>query len=346
MMRCRPTAPRLFAGAVLAALALGAPHARAADTLDHVRAAGALTCGVVTEETDYTKDDTHGGLDDLGRELCKAVATAALGAHARATVLGHPDEQTALKALAAGREDLLIGVTPTATKAAVYGVSFGPPVFFDGQGFMVDRASGIRSVADLAGRQVCYLDNTDSEWQLAPRLEARGVALRRFPFQETGEMDAALVTGHCAAETADVSALAEQRAAFHDRRKDFVILPETVTFDPLAPAVRQGDPRWAEIVAWSVAALIQAEASGVTQANVHAMRASTDPTIRRLLGGDRAVAQALGLADDWAAVMIAAVGNYGEVYARTLGPGTELDLPRGRNALWTAGGLLFPLPVR
>jgi general L-amino acid transport system substrate-binding protein len=337
----------LLLAAIAAAVLTGAvPSARAAGTLDSVRAAGALACGVVTEETDYSKDDTHGGLDDLGGELCKAVATAVLGANARAKVVGHPDERAALLELAAGHTDLLIGVTPTATKAATYGVMFGPPVFFDGQGVMVSRTSGIRSLADLAGKQVCYIDNTENEWQLAPGLEARGIALRRFPFQEMGEMDAALVTGHCAAETADVSQLAEQRAAFHDRRKDFVILPETITFDPLAPAVRQDDPRWADVVTWALAALVQAEASGVTRANVAAMLGSDDPTVRRLLGRDRAAARALGLADDWAATMIAAFGNYGEIYDRTVGPGTELNLPRGRNALWRDGGLLFPLPVR
>ncbi len=334
----------LLAG--MAALAVTAAAPARAATLDSVRAAGALTCGVVTAGEDYTKFDTHGGLEDLGGELCKAVATAVLGQNARAKVLGRPDEASSLRQLADGKTDVLIGVSPSATKAALYGVSFGPPVFFDGQGVMVDRASNIHTLADLAGKSVCFIDNTENEWQLAPRLEAKGVAIRRYPFAEMGEMDAAVVTGHCQAETADVSQLAEQRSKFHGRKKDFVILPDIITFDPLVPAVREADPRWADIVSWAMAALIQAEASGVTKANVADMRTSDDPTIRRLLGGDRATAQALGLADDWAATMIAALGNYGEIYARAIGPGTDLDLPRGRNALWTQGGLLYPLPVR
>jgi len=111
--------------------------------------------------------------------------------------------------------------------------------------------------------------------------------------------------------------------------------------------VRQDDPAWANIVTWTVNVLLQAEASGITQANVTVMRkTSDDPTVQRLLGGDKALARDLGLADDWAANVIAAVGNYGEIYDRVLGSPDAENLPRGLNALWTNGGLLYPLPLR
>jgi general L-amino acid transport system substrate-binding protein len=146
--------------------------------------------------------------------------------------------------------------------------------------------------------------------------------------------------------TGDVSMLAEQRADFHALKNDFVILRQTITLDPLAPAVRRGDAQWAAIVTWTVEALLQAEAAGITQANVNAMLGSDDPVIRRLLGGDRAAARALGLADDWVAQTIRAVGNYGELFARSVGPGTEYNLARGPNALWKDGGMLYPVPLR
>lgn len=338
----RPTAC-VFAALTL--LTLAAP-ARADGTLDRVRAAGRLSCGVVTEEPDYNKDQRHGGLDDLGGELCKAIAAAVLGKDARATISALPTEQAALKALMQGSVDVLAGVTPAPSTATLDGVAFGPPFFFDGQGFLVHRESGIASLRDLAGRTICYLGNTEHDDMLNAVLPARGISFVHHPFEETGEMDAALVTGHCDAITADVTELAEERAAFHAMKADFVILPETITLDPVAPAVRAGDPQWAAIVAYTFEALVGAEAAGLTQDNIATARAGNDPVLRRLLGVDRAAAQALGLPDDWAVQAIRAVGNWGEVYARTMGPGTEHNLPRGMNALWRDGGLLAPLPLR
>jgi len=154
------------------------------------------------------------------------------------------------------------------------------------------------------------------------------------------------VVGHCDAMSADLSRLAGKRAAFHARAADFVLLPETLTLEPVAPAYRQGDAQWAAIVDWTVHALVQAEASGVTQSNVAGLHDIDDPTVQRLLGIDFAAGRALGLEHDWAARTIAAVGNYGEIYDRTVGQDAPMRLPRGLNALWTSGGLMHPLPVR
>jgi len=167
-----------------------------------------------------------------------------------------------------------------------------------------------------------------------------------FPFEEQGEMEAALVSGHCAAMTGDISQLANARAAFHGRVNNFKILPETITLDPLAPAYAQGDPRWGDIVNWVISALIQAEASGVTQINVDVMRASEDPVVSRLLTKAGGVGRALGLDDDWAVHVIKAVGNYGEIFERDLGQRSPFKLDRGINALWTKGGLMYPRPSR
>jgi general L-amino acid transport system substrate-binding protein len=329
----------------LLACGLAAP-AHAGQVLDKVRAAGKLACGVIAEVPEFNKDDLHGGLDELGREICKAVAVAVLGDQAKMEATAFQAEQLGFQALAAGKVDLLIGVTPTATNWALHTVSFGPPIFFDAQGFIVEKSSGIASMKDLAGRKLCFIDGTDYQPVLDPVMKARGIAYVPFPFQEEGEMDAALVVGHCDAVTADLSKLAEKRSTFHARAADFVFLPETLTLDPVAPAYRQGDDAWAGIVDWTVFALVQAEASGVTRQTVGTMLGSDDPAVQRLLGKDVAVARALGLPPDWAARVIAAVGNYGEIYARTAGANSALNLPRGLNALWTQGGLMYPLPVR
>ncbi len=330
---------------LLAAIVLAPWSAHAQGTLAKIRAAGTLACGVITEEADYGKADTHGPLDDLGAEICHAVAAAVLGTP-RAIVTSYPDEQAGQQALAGGTLDLLAGVTPTPSNGAMYRETFGPPFFFDGQGFLVEIHSDIASLRDLAGRQVCFIAATEHESRLLAAFAARGIKMLPYPWEEQGEMDAGLTSGHCAAMTGDLSRLAAERARFHARKADFVILPETISLDPLAPAVRQDDPQWAAVVTWTVEALIAAEANDVTQANVAAMRGTDNPALRRLLGADRAAAQALGLPDDWAVRAIQSVGNYGELYARTVGPGTDDDLPRGLNALWTQGGLLYPLPLR
>ena len=334
--------------ALLAAAALFGmiPDAKAGATLDHLRQTGTVHCGVVTEIQEYNKEDLHGGLDELGLEICKAIAVAALGDAAHMKPESFPIEQQALVALQKGEIDVLIGATPSASGVWQYGVQFGPPVFYDAQGIMVHREAGIHTLADLAHRTVCYIDGTDTGVVLDATLRARGIAYYPYPFQEEGEMDAALVVGHCDSMSADLSRLAEKRSSFHARAADFVLLPETLTLEPVAPAYRQGDAQWGTIIDWTVHALVQAEASGVTQANVTAMRDSADPAVQRLLGIDFAAGRALGLDHDWAARVIATLGNYGEIYERSAGQDSPLRLPRGLNALWTNGGLMHPLPVR
>ncbi len=322
------------------------PAAAPGATLAAVRAAGALRCAVVTDVDDYSEADTHGNLSALGADVCRALAAEALGDPARALFLSLPDEPSALAALRDGRADVLLGATPNPVTAGVYGVAFGPPMFFDGQGFLVARSSGIATPADLAGRRVCFINASPPERGLYDALEPRLAASElRFPFSERGEMEAALVGGHCDAITGDVSWMANVRAAFHAQVERFAVLPDTITLDPMSPATRTGDAQWAALVDWTVWALLQAEEHGITQANAEAMRRSTDPVVRRLTGGLPWIARSLGVGEDAFRLAIEAVGNYGEIYDRDVGEGSPLHLPRGRNALASRGGLMWALPV-
>jgi general L-amino acid transport system substrate-binding protein len=324
----------------------GVCSARAAGTLDQIKSAGQLSCGVVTEEYDYDKDDTHGNLIALGTDTCKAVTAAVLGENGGLLVSSFPDEHHGLEAVASGKIALLAGATPRVSTGARYSVGFGQPFFFDGQGFIVAKTAGIRSSVDLVGKRICYIGNTEAETVLNATLRERAINFLPFPFEEQGEMEAALVTGHCTAMTGDVSQLANARAAFHGRINDFMILPEIITFDPLAPAFRRDDPQWEAIVNWTIYATIQAEASGVTQANVDTMSSREDPLTGRSLTKSGGLGRALGLDEAWAAHAIKAVGNYGEMFERDVGQRSPLKLDRGMNALWTRGGLMYPLPSR
>ncbi len=326
------------------ALAASAP----ASTLAQVRAAGRLSCGAVAEPEDWDKSDLHGNIAAFAIEICKAISVAALGDKAKLAMHLYATALEAGAGLRKGEVNVVVGITPSATAIWRDGITFGPPVFYDGLSVLVRGDSTIHSVADLAGAKVCYIQETDNEDVLLAHTTAVGIRILPFPFQEEGEMEDGLSARHCDAIAADVTHLAIERAGYpktlgHDR-----ILDDWLTIDPIATATRPGDLQWTSIVDWTVYALIQAEQSGITHANVgQALKrpGAEDPQVQRLLGADWAAARALGLADHaWAAKVIAVVGNYGEIYDRAIGH--PLGLPRGRNALWNAGGLMVPMPVQ
>ncbi|MGA3034009.1 MAG: transporter substrate-binding domain-containing protein [Terracidiphilus sp.] len=332
---------------LIASLAIALPvcKAHAGTTLERVRAAGSLTCGIDTEEPEYTLDDAHGNRGTFDMDLCKAVAAAVLGENAKIVIKPFRDEADSLKALAAGEIDLLATASVNLrTGNGSYG--FARPIFYDHQGLLVNKTAGIHSIADLKGKKICFLIGTEIERQLTAYMLREQISFVPGPFSEEGEMEAAFVTRNCAAVSADVSQLAYERIAFRNMAQNFEILPEVIAKDPLAPAVRLGDPQWAAIVDWTMQALIQAEESGVTQANVKAMKASGDMVLQRLLGTQRGYGQFLSLDDDWAARTIEAVGNYGEIFERDLGSGSPMKLERGMNKLWTQGGLMYANPMR
>ncbi|HXQ31464.1 MAG TPA: transporter substrate-binding domain-containing protein [Steroidobacteraceae bacterium] len=331
----------LVCGFLCSAPTFGAP------TADRIRAAGSLRCGVVATPEDWNKTDLHGPLASLDIQICKAVAVAVAGLKASVNIAPFASELDAEEGLSKATVDLVVGVTPDATSMWHWNIGFGPPVFYDGQGFLVRGDADAVSIADLAGRKVCVVEGTDNEKVLLARTVARGIAIVPLPFQEEGEMDDGLAVRHCDAISAYVSRLAQIKSAYPKQLARDWILPELLTLSPVAPAYRRDDPTWAMIVDFTIHALVQAEVSGVTQANVAAQRGSDDPVVQRLLGVDWATSRALGLpAKDWAAQVIAAVGNYGEIYDRTVGINSPLQLPRGLNALWVNGGLMRPLPLQ
>lgn len=325
---------------------VGATPAQAGTTLDRIKTAGSLTCGVDTEEPEYSTQDAHGNHVAFDLDICTAVAVAVLGPNARSVVKSYRDEQDALKALKAKQIDLLATGSPNYINGTNAGFEFARPIFYDYQGFLANKSMGIRSPKDLNGKKVCFLGGTEIEIELQGYMKREKIDWLPFSFQEEGEMEAAFITRNCAAITADVSQLAYERIAFKAMAKDFEIFPDVVAKDPLAPTCRADDPQWAAIVDWTVEALIQAEESGVTQRNLAVLKNSDDPVIMRLLGTQRGYGQYLLLDDAWAAHVIEAVGNYGEMYERDLGTGSALKLPRGANNLWTQGGLMVALPIR
>jgi general L-amino acid transport system substrate-binding protein len=334
---------RLLQGFLLVSLAVvcGAAHAQ---TLAAVRAAHHLNCGTVQGTGDWNTEDVHGDLSAFGADICRAVAVAILGTADELTIAGFPAEPEALGALKTGTIQLAVGISPSASTAVHYGVGFGSPVFYDSQRFMVARQSGITDLSGLRGQLICALDMTPPERTLRDEMTVRGINYALMAHSEQGELDAAVAVRRCAAATAMETRLAQSRANFHARSRDFVFLPERLALSPIVPAYRYGDQTFGLIVDWTVNALIEAEALGITQGNVAEATKRDDMRAEQLLGHDFATGQALGLPRGWAAKVIAATGNYGEIFRRAVGEPYHLD--RGLNALWTAGGLMHPLPMR
>jgi general L-amino acid transport system substrate-binding protein len=334
---------RLLHGVLVAGLVslFGSAHAQ---TLASIRAANHFNCGIVQGTDDWNGEDIHGNLSALGADVCRAVAVAILGTVDGLTIVAFPAEPEALAALTAGTVQLAIGVSPSTSIAIRYGVGFGSPVFYDSQRIMVAKQSGITDLVGLRDQLICALDMTPPERTLRDEMTARGISYALASHSEQGELDAAVAVRRCAADTAMESRLAQSRANFHARTSDFVFLPERFALAPVVPAYRYGDETFGLIVDWTISALIEAKALGITQQNVAEAAKRGDMRTEQLLGHDFATAQALGLARDWAAKVIAATGNYGEIYERTTGG--PYGLGRGLNALWTEGGLMRALPMR
>ena len=321
-------------------------------TLARVRAAGVLRCGIDVEEAEYTTADDHGNRQAFDADLCRAVAAAVLGRNARLAVRQYPDDQTSMRALTNGDVDLVPTLTDDFTHSAGTQIQFTRPVLRDGAGFLVLAASPVRQKEQLSGRKICFLAETGVEASVRAWFARTRLDFVPFPFQEEGEMEAAFATGNCGALAGDQTRLAETRAALARHYEASRLLAGTISKDPLAAATRDNDPQWASIVNWVMEALVQAEESGVTQANVDRMRvlaaapAGADPTLRFLLGGSRQIGAPLGLDNDWAVRVIEATGNYGEIYKRDLGVDSIMKLPRGESDLYEHGGLMIALPMK
>jgi general L-amino acid transport system substrate-binding protein len=330
----------------LAALAQTGPGAQAGATFDAVKARGELICGVNTAFYGFSAPDDKGTWRGLDVDICRAVAAAVLGSAERVRFVPL-SAQARFTALQSGEVDLLSrNTTRTLTRETANGLNFAPVTFYDGQAFMVPVKLGVTSAKELGGASVCVQTGTTSELNLADFFRANRLELKPVTIEKYEEVSAAYLSGRCDAITSDASQLAAIRANEAPVPTDHAILPEIVSKEPLAPAVRHGDDQWLDVVTWTVFALIEAEEKGLTSANLDAMAKGEDPTVRRLLGTTPGLGAALGLDERWAYNAIKQVGNYGEIYERNVGQGSKIKLPRGANAQWRDGGLQYAPPLR
>ncbi|MDH2327380.1 amino acid ABC transporter substrate-binding protein [Cereibacter sp. SYSU M97828] len=332
-----------FGTLTVAGLAAGLASAA---TLDDVKARGELNCGVNPGLVGFAAPDASGTWAGFDVSLCRAVAAAVLGDPQKVRFVPTTAE-TRFTALASGEIDLLArNTTWTFSRDTDLSMDFAGVNYYDGQGFMVRQDLGVTSAKELDGATVCIQTGTTTELNLADYFTANGMTYTPVAIQSNAEGEQQYLAGGCDAYTTDISGLASTRAAFADP-ENHVILPEVISKEPLGPAVRHGDNQWGDVVRWTLNALIAAEEYGVTAANVEDMAAnSPNPEIKRLLGTEGELGAMTGLDNDWAKRVIAATGNYGEIFSATIGEETPIGLARGLNAQWTQGGLLYAQPFR
>lgn len=323
----------------------GSDSSRSGETLAAVLDRGELNAGVNDILPGFGYVDSDGEYDGFDIDISRAIAAATLG-DAEAISYRPLSAQERLIAVQTGEVDVLNrNTTYTTSRDSDVGVDFAPVTFYDGQGMMVRADSGITTLEELEGRTIGVETGTTTELNLADQLDAMDIEYNTQTFDDRNALIAAYEAGSVDAWTTDRSGLVASFAVL-ENSDDHVILEETLSKEPLAPAVLHGDNQWKDIVTWTVYALIQAEEFGITQDNIDDYMDSDNPDIQRLLGVEGGLGSMLGLEDDFAYQAISQVGNYGEIYDRHLGPDTQFNLPRGMNALYENGGLQYSMPFR
>ena len=336
----------LAAGAMVLGIALAAGTARAGATLDGVKSRGVLACGVNVGVAGFSLPDSQGIWRGMDADLCRAVAAAVLGDPSKVRFVPLTAVQR-FTALQSGEIDVLIRQTTLSmTRDTSLGLRLTIANLYDGHGFMVRRDANITDLKGMDGMTICLSPGTTNEVVTADFFRSNNIRFTPLLQERMQDNATALQAGRCDAIGTDATQLAALRSQFQ-RPGDFVILPQRISKEPYGPVVRRDDQEWFDVIRWTVNALIQAEELGVTSQNAEEMRRSSpNPDVRRLLGADPVLGQALKLDPAWAFNAIRAIGNYGELFERTIGPNTPIGLERGMNRLWTDGGLMSAGPMR
>jgi general L-amino acid transport system substrate-binding protein len=338
-----PWIKRLAMAAAFAVPAIAPLTASAGPTLDAIKQKGTLRCGVSTGVLGFSAADSQGVWRGIDVDFCKALA---------AVIFNDPNKvqyvplsaQARFTALQSGEVDILSrNTTWTASREQAMGAVFAGVMFYDGQGFMVKKSANIKRASQLNGATVCVQPGTTTELNLTDYFRSKKMTFKPVVIQDLSQVEQAFFGGRCDVYTTDISGLAATRLKASNK-DDYVILPEAISKEPLGPMIRRGDWEFFAIVRWALFGLVEAEEYGVTSANVDKLVAeSKDPVIMRLVGKTGDVGKGFGLDNDWLVKVIKAVGNYGEMYQRNIGP---IGIARGVNAQWRDGGLMYAPPLR
>jgi general L-amino acid transport system substrate-binding protein len=317
----------------------------AGQTFDNVKAKGFVQVGVNGELFGFGKPDEKGVWRGLDVDTGRAIAVAVFGDANKIKFIPLTAVQR-FTALQSGEVDVLCrNATQTLGRDTELGLDFAQVNYYDGQGFLVPKKRNIKTAKQLNGATVCVLPGTTTELNVADYFRVNKMKMKPVVIESNAELAKAFFAGRCDVLTSDRSQLAGTRAVA-PKPDDYIILPDIISKEPLAPAVRHGDNQWKDIVNYAVLALIEAEDLGINSKNVDEQLKSTNPIVQRFLGVTPGNGKALGLDEKWAYNIVKQVGNYGEVFERSVGKNTPLKLERGLNALWKNGGLMYSPPFK
>lgn len=319
--------------------------AMAGETLDAVKARGEIVTGVNGSLFGFGMPDEKGVWKGLDVDTARAISAAIFGDADKVKYVPLTAVQR-FTALQSGEIDVLTrNATRTLNRETALGLNFVQVNYYDGQGFLIPKKLGVKSAKELDGATICVLPGTTTEMNVADYFRTNSMKWKPVVIEQTAELAKAFFAGRCDCLTSDASQLAGTRAVAPNPA-EYIILPEIISKEPLAPAVRHGDDEWYDIVNFSVLALIEAEELGITSKNVDEMLESKDPKVQRFLGVTPGNGKALGLDEKWAYNIIKLVGNYGEIFERNVGPDTKLGIERGLNDQWYKGGLMYSPPFK
>lgn len=310
-------------------------------TLKQVRDRGYLICGAGGSTVGFSAPDQKGEWQGLDVDTCRAIAIAVLGDKSKARFVPLNGQQR-LTALQTGQIDVLPRTTSWTLRRDANGINFTYPNYYEYDAFMVRRDLGIKETKEMTGASICVQTGSTNEVTVADLSRKFKLDLKPVVFDNVAASRQAFFSGRCDALMTDASALASVRASQAQKPDDYIIFPASGNSEALTPSVRHGDEQWFDIVKYAIQATIAAEDMGITQANVDQMLKSDDPRIARFLGVEAGNGKALGLDERWAYNIVKQLGNYGEIYERTVGMNSPLKLERGMNRLYRNGGLMYP----
>ncbi len=343
---------RAVIGLSLLCSACAGPTPNNLSRLDLIQKRGELNCGVSGKIPGFSFLQSDGSYEGLDIDICKAMAAAFIGnsSNVQYRPLTAAERFTALKT---GEIDILSrNTTHNLSRDSIggNGLTFAPVVFHDGQGLMVKKSSGINSLEELRGSNICVGSGTTTEQNLNDAFQERNIAYKPIKYQDLNQVVAGYLQGRCKAMTSDRSQLAAARSGFREP-KSHVILEEVLSKEPLAPASAGGDQKLSDAMRWVIYALFAAEEQGINKDNINSklLLANSDPTMtsmRRFLGIDGELGKKLGLKNEFVVNIIRSTGNYGEIYERHLGKNSSVPIPRGLNNIYKSGGLFIAPPLK
>ena len=336
---------KLSALLIAGSLAMTMGQAATAGTLDDVKGKGVLSCGVSTGLAGFSQKDEKGNWSGLDVDVCRGVAAAVLGDASKVTYVPLTAKER-FTALQSGEIDILSrNTTWTHTRDTSLGLNFAGTIYYDGAGFMVRKALGVKSATELDGANACIQAGTSTELAISDYFRENKMSYKAVTFDTSDQTRIGFESGRCDFLVSDQSQLYALRIGLKDPA-GAIVLPEVISKEPLGPVVRQGDDQWFNIVKWVVNASIEGEYQGVTSKNAADLAKSGKPGQKRLLGTDGDLGEKLGLSADWAYQVITQVGNYEESFDRNVGAGSPLKIARGLNAQWNEGGILYSPAMR